>query len=270
MPRCPYLSLGEEGTTPFPFSSSSHRCYVSEKRLPIGQREQERYCLTRRYTSCPLFLSQSIQEGLADELSEAVVEEKPEVVAEPPLKETVQPLPIREALVDDSLKAVIEERPEVVVEPLPKETVEPLPIQEALVDESLKEVMEEKPEVVVEPLSAQESPADKVAEAVVEREKPSIAVAPLRGELQQMGPGPMSILFKRLPWVAAGVAFLTLLCVTGVAIYRVLSRPVEIALPSFTLSSLWPGALLLVSAISFAGAVSLAGLFLLTRRLSPK
>jgi hypothetical protein len=244
MPRCPYLSLGEEGTTPFPFSSSSHHCYVSEKRLPIGQKEQERYCLTRRYTSCPLFLSHSIQEGLADELPEMMVEEKPEVVGEPPLRETVGPLPIQETLVDESPEAVIEEKPQVVLERLQKETVEPLP--------------------------AQEAPADRVAEAVLEREKPSIALEPPRKGIQERGPGLMSMVFKRLPWVGAGVTFLTLLCVTVVGIYRVLSRPVEIALPSLTLSSLWPGALLLVSAISFAGAVSLAGLFLLTRRLSPR
>jgi len=277
MTRCPYLGLEEEGTTPFPFSSSSHHCYVSKKGLRIDQQEQERYCLAKRYTSCPLFLSQSSQEGLADRLPEAVVkEEKPEVVLEPPLRETVEPLAIEERLADKPVEAVVkDEKPEPVVEAPLKERVEPLPIREGLVDKPVEALVEEKLEVVVEaplkerlePLPIEEGLADKVPKTVAEGEKPQIVMKPSVKETQKTGPRAISVVFKALPWIGAGVVFLTLLCVSGVIVFRVLTSPPEIAFPSFSgLPSLWPGALLLVSVISFAGAVLLLGLFLWTRR----
>jgi hypothetical protein len=312
MPRCPFLGLEEDGTAPFPFTSPSHRCYTSAEGLPIGQQEQERYCLAKKYTSCPLFLSQSFQGGLADRLPGARTgEEKPQVVAEPPLKDTVEPLSIREILADRFARAVAEEeKREAVVEPPLKDTVEPPPTREASAEEPLEAVaQEEKPEVTaesplkdtaeplsireiladrftgavaeeekreamvepplndaVEPPPPQQVLADKPPEAVAEEQKPeAVAEPPLKGIVKAI-PEAMPMVFKGLPWIAGGMAVLVLFCVGGAVTFRVLSNPPEISPPSVGLPSLLPGALLLVSAISFIGAVLLISLFLWIRR----
>jgi len=245
MARCPYLSLEEEGTTPFPFSSPSHCCYVSRMGLPIGQQEQDRYCLTKKHTSCPLFLSQSLVEEAADELPEAVVEEEePEVMVKPPLRERMEPLPTRQRVADEPLQAVVEEKPEVVVEPPLKEVAEALPTQEAL--------------------------AHKPVEAAVKEGRARVTVGPLLQEAERVGSAAISMALRALPWLVAGAVFLTILCIGGLVIFRVLSSPPEIAFPSFGLPSVSPGLLLLVSVISFAGAVLLIGLFLWTLRATTR
>lgn len=317
MPRCPYLGLEQEGTTPFPFPSSSHHCYTSEEGLPIGQQEQERYCLTKKYSSCPLFVSQPFQEGVADKLPETVAEEKkPEVVVEPPLKETAETRSIREILAERLARAMARQKERKAgVEPPLKETVEPLPTQETLANKLADTVAEEeKPKVVVspplkettrprsirgiladrfaramakqkerkaavepplkktaEPLLVEETLAGKLPEAVTPEGKPEIAVEqpPLKGILR-IRPEVMPMMFKAWPWIVAGMAFLTLLCMGGLITFRILSMPPEISSPALELPSLLPGTLLLVSVVSFTGALLLIGIFLWIRRVTSR
>ncbi len=246
MASCPYLSLEEYGTEPFPFPSSSHCCYVSEVRLPIGQQEQERYCLTKKYTSCPLFLSQSVREKPADEPSEPMARPaRPEVAVEPPREEPVEALPTQEEPVEKPIEVLrIDRSPEPVVEqPLP-EKVEPPLRQEALPGQP-------------PPAEAAGKPPSAVAE-------PSLSKTP-----ETVGGAP-SIAFRVLPWAAAGGLVLTLLCVGVLAVASAAHALPQIHPPSLTLSSLWPGALLLVSATSFVVAILLVGLLLWTRRSAPE
>jgi hypothetical protein len=83
--RCPHLGLEEYGTTPFPFPSPSHHCYLTTPGLPVGQREQQRYCLSKRYKGCPLYVSQFGQETVAASLPETIP-----ASLEAPLREPVQ------------------------------------------------------------------------------------------------------------------------------------------------------------------------------------
>jgi hypothetical protein len=280
MPRCPYLGLEQDGTSPFPFPSSSHHCYISEEGIPVGQQEQERYCLTKKYSSCPLFISQPFQEEIADKLPEAVAEEKkPEVVVEPPLKEATETRSIREILADWFARAMAKHKErKAAVEPPLKETVEPLPTQEALAKKLGEAVDEErKPRVMVEPPLRetaeppllQEMLAGKLPEAVTPERKPEIAVEqpPLKGILR-IRPEVMPMIFKAWPWIVAGMAFLTLLCMGGLITFRVLSTPPEISSPPSELPSLLSGTLLLVSIVSLAGVFVLIGIFLWIRRVT--
>lgn len=246
MARCPYLSLEEYGTEPFPFPSSSHCCYVSEVRLPIGQQEQERYCLTKKYASCPLFLSQSVQEKLADEPSEPMARPAaPEVAVEPPREEPIEALPTQEEPAGKPIEVLrIDRSPEPVVEqPLP-EKVEPPLRQEALPGEP--------------------PPAEAVGEPPSAVAEPSLSKTP-----ETVGGAP-SIALRVLPWAAAGGLVLTLLCVGVLAVVSAAHALPQIHLPSLALSSLWPGALLLISTTSFMVAVLLIGLLLWTRRSAPE
>jgi len=70
MARCPYLGLEEYRTSPFPFASASHRCYVSMPGVLVEQKEQEKYCLSGHYRSCPVFPVDSFEEMPAVEAVE--------------------------------------------------------------------------------------------------------------------------------------------------------------------------------------------------------
>ena len=246
MARCPHLGLEEYGTSPFPFPSSSHRCYISSAELPIGQKEQQTYCLAKRYSSCPLFLSQSIQQRLPTKIPEAIAgEARVELAVEPPPEAPVEPIPAQEGPADKSAEVVLTGKgPEPIVELPPKEKVEPLLSQEVLADELL------------------------AAEA--RAEEPSIVVEPTPITIPTTGTGAKSVVFRALPWIAAGTVLVTLLCFGSVISVRVVGTSPDISLPSLRLSSLWPGALLLVSVASFVGAILLIGLFLWTRHSGSK
>jgi len=246
MAQCPHLSLEEYGTTPFPFPSSSHRCYVSEVRLPIGQQEQERYCLTKKYPSCPLFLSQSVREKPADEPSPPMARPaRPEVAVEPPREEPVEALPTQEEPVEKPIEVLrIDRSPEPVVKQPLTDKVEPPLRQEGLTGEP-------------PPADASGKPPSVVAE-------PSLSKTP-----ETVGGAP-SVAFRVLPWAAAGGLVLTLLCVGVLAVVSAAPSLPQIHPPSLTLSSLWPGGLLLISATSFMVAVLLIGLLLWARRSAPK
>lgn len=246
MARCPYLSLEEYGTEPFPFPSSSHRCYVSTMGLPIGQQEQERYCLTKKYTSCPLFLCQLVEQELPDTTPEPMTRVAgTEVGVEPPAKEGVEDLPTQEGPADKPAEAVVTEiSPEPVGAPPLEEKVEPLP--------SEKVIPSELP------------PAEAIGEQPSTVAEPSLSRAP------QTSAKAMSIVLRVLPWAAAGALFLTFLCVGGVTAARMAHVLPQIHFPSLRLSSLWPGALLLISATSFVVAILLIALLLWTRRSAPE
>jgi hypothetical protein len=214
--------------------------------LPIGQQEQERYCLTKKHTSCPLFLSQSVREKPAYEPSQPMARPAaPEVAVEPPREEPVEALPTQEEPVEKPIEVLrIDRSPEPVVEqPLP-EKVEPPLRQEALPGQP-------------PPAEAAGKPPSAVAE-------PSLSKTP-----ETVGGAP-SIAWRVLPWAAAGGLVLTLLCVGVLAVASAAHALPQIHPPSLTLSSLWPGALLLVSATSFVVAILLVGLLLWTRRSAPE
>ncbi|MGB3903704.1 MAG: hypothetical protein WBB22_02165 [Anaerolineae bacterium] len=212
--------------------------------LPIGQKEQERYCLTKRYTSCPLFLSQSIQERPAERIAMAEAVRR-EVAAEPRLGEPMETLPAQEGPPDKRAEVVLTETgPEPAVEVPLKEKIEPLLGQELL--------------------------ANELSAAEVRAEEPSIVVEPPPSTIPTTGTGAKSVVFRALPWIAAGTVLVTLLCFGAVISVRVVGTSPDISLPSLRLSSLWPGALLLVSVTSFVGAILLIGLFLWTRRSGSK
>jgi len=215
-------------------------------RLPIGQQEQERYCLTKKYTSCPLFLSQSVEEGLPDTTPEPMTRAAgAEVGIEPPAKEGVEALPIQEEPAEQSIEVSgTDIMPEPVGAPPLEEKVEPLPSEEIIASEV--------------------PPAEAVGE------QPSTIAEPALFETPETMGRATSIVLRVLPWAAAGALFLTILCVGGVAAIRMAHVLPQIHFPSLRLSSLWPGALLLTSGASFAGAVLLIGLFLWARRSAPK
>ncbi len=173
MARCPYLSLEEEGASPFPFTSASHRCYVSRKGVPIGQREQERYCLSKRYKDCPLFLSHSLQPGLTEDLAPPVVEQRREAVTEPASGQRAEPLLTEQELAYESGEALVEEEPQIVVGPPSGQMeekgevpTEPPPVKHKVAYGLGEGVVEERPETgVAAPLEEMEEKAEVVEEA---------------------------------------------------------------------------------------------------------
>lgn len=246
MARCPHLGLEEYDTNPFPFPSSSHRCYISSAGLPVGQKEQQTYCLAKRYSSCPLFLSQSIQQRLPTKIPEAIAgEARVELAVEPPPEAPVEPIPAREGPADRSAEVVLTEK-------------------------SAEPIVELPPEEKLEPLLSQRVLADQLLAAEARAEEPSIVVEPTPSTIPTTGTGAKSVVFRALPWIAAGTVLVTLLCFGSVISVRVVGTSPDISLPSLRLSSLWPGALLLVSVTSFIGAILLIGLFLWTRRFGSK
>jgi len=169
----------------------------------------------------------------------------PEVAVEPPREEPVEALPTQEEPVEKPIEVLrIDRSPEPVVEkPLPEKAEPPLR---------------------QEGLPGQPPPAEAAGEP------PSAVAEPALFETPETMGRATSIVLRVLPWAAAGALFLTILCVGGVAAIRMAHVLPQIHFPSLRLSSLWPGALLLTSGASFAGAVLLIGLFLWARRSAPK
>ena len=235
MARCPYLRLEDYRTNPFPFPSPSHRCYVSEVGIYVGQQEQQRCCLTKRHTQCPLFVSHPVAEAGAD-LSPEVT---PGVAA-----------------------------PEALVTALPEKRTEPPRAPDTPVSEATPEPQVElQPEEIAPPLPHQEVAATEIAAAEpTGGVEPGAIPEPMPTTASRI-PRPASTrVFAVLPWAAVGVAGLMLLCVGGIAAQPLADVIVDAGLYALSVSSLWPGALLLLSAASFGGAILLSGLFLWTRR----
>jgi hypothetical protein len=240
--RCPHLGLEEPGTSPFPFPSPSHHCYVSLPGVTVGQREQRQYCLTRRHTACPLFPSPALEETpLAAALEPAVtgvdMEEVEVSLPEEPLaarKVQVRPVDIPRAV------GPPETPPQSVAPEAVKEPVKP-PIEPEMDAERVPtiDVAAEETRLVEEPaLHAVPEPTAKTPPA----------------------------LRRVLPWAAAGVAVVALVCIGALVALYVAVPILGVSLTTLQLSSLCPGSLLLVSGASFAGAGLLLGLLLWARR----
>jgi LysM repeat protein len=53
--NCPFLGLEEDPQTLIGFSSDRNFCYRTEKPTPILLEHQQKYCLTKNHTGCPVF-----------------------------------------------------------------------------------------------------------------------------------------------------------------------------------------------------------------------
>ena len=101
--------------------------------------------------------------------------------------------------------------------------------------------------------------ATEVSDAIVE---------PARDLPSEPPPGITAVRFKGLPWAVTGVAALALLCLGALATGVVVGLASGIDISTLRLPT--PGSsLLLVSGVSFDGAVLLIGLLLWARRQAP-
>ena len=240
MARCPHLGLEEPGTSPFPFPSVSHHCYVSLPGVTVGQREQRRYCLTRRHATCPLFPSPPL-----DETPQAAAPEPALVGADMGQVEASLP---QELLVAPK----VQERPVDILRAVPPRETPPEPVARAAAKEPVKPPIERE-------TVAEHPPTICVAEEVTGKvEEPAPDTSP---ETALKGP----VLRGVLPWLAAGVAVLGFLCIGALAGLYVAGPISGISRTTLQLPSLCPGSLLLVSGASFAGAGLLLGLLLWAR-----
>ncbi|NIN63562.1 MAG: hypothetical protein GTO63_02360 [Anaerolineae bacterium] len=239
MARCPHLGLEDYRTNPFPFPSPSHRCYVSEVGIYVGQQEQQTYCLTKRHTQCSLFVSHPVAEAGADLSLDGIpgVATQEAIVTAPPKKRT-EPLLAPETPATRTIPGPqVELKPEEIAPPSPHHEVPATEITAAEPTGGLE------PETIPEPMPMTVSKTLRPASTRV---------------------------FAVLPWAAVGVAGLMLLCVGGIAAQPLADVIVDHGLYALRVSSFWPGALLVLSAASFGGAILLSGLFLWTRRSTAK
>ena len=245
MARCPHLGLEEMGSSPFPFSSVSHHCYVSMPGRPAGQREQETYCLTKRHATCPLFPSPPEEEMLVVAVPEAMPESvEPEAVVRTRATEVIETREVQERLPDRS------------VEILPPETG-PEPIVEQPSLEEVKAPVAEK--ILVEP-----GPV-----AMAATQESSAIVEPARDVPSEPTPGIRPVRSRALPWAAAGVAGLALLCFGAVVVGGVVGLASGIDISTLQLPTPGSSLLLVVSAASFVGAILMLALLLWARRRGP-
>jgi hypothetical protein len=242
--RCPFLGLAEMGSNPFPFPSVSHHCYVSMPGRPADQGQQETYCLTDRHAICPLFPSAPEEEVL--------VEAAPE-----PVPESLE----REAVVKTRATEAIET--EEAQEPQPDRSVEIFPpgkIPEPAVKQAV--VAEVAAPAAKEILAEPEPVAPGATEESVAIEEPARAVP------SEPPPGLASVRSRGLLRAVAGVAALAFLCLGAMVVGIVVGLASGIDISTLRLPT--PGSsLLLVSGVSFAGAVLLLGLLLWARRQGP-
>jgi hypothetical protein len=242
--RCPHLGLEEYGTSPFPFPSPSHHCYLTLPGLPVGQREQQRYCLSKRYEDCPLFLSHYSQDALAARLPEdtpATV--GPEAAVESPVREHM------EAIVGMAGDTGAPEEPMEVgaAQTAPEPHIEPASRAE------------------VKPPALQEMPT---AEPRVAREGVGVADTAAWPETGARRVG--SPVSKALLWTATGGALLLFVCVAGLLLVGAASSALRIDTTSLQVISRAPSALLAVSLASFGCAILLLGLLVWALSQGPK
>jgi hypothetical protein len=229
--HCPFLWLEEYGQTPFPFPSVSHHCYVSSPARPAGQQEQEEYCLTKRHTSCPFFPSPPVEEIVV-------------AVAEPVVEAT-------------GAAAAVTSVPQ---EPVEKRKTSPLPVH--------------KPGQVLSPELGPEPVADQVAREAAKQPLPEPVppglspVAQFTPEELVVPPSPaaMTLPTSILPWAVGGAVTLLFLCLGALVAVLLPRLGTGIDLAVLEWPPLWPGALILVSVVSFAGAALLLVLLLWGRR----
>jgi hypothetical protein len=240
--RCPHLGLEEPGRSPFPFPSPSHHCYVSLPGFTIGQREQRRYCLTRRHTTCPLFPSPPLEETRLAAAPEPtwLRTDMEEVELSLPQEPLVAP-EVQERSVD------------IPIAVRPPETA-PEPVRRAAAKEQAKPPIE------------REMVAEHLPHTGVEAEETRLVEEPALDAAPEITGKTAPRLRRALPWAAAGLAAVALPCI-GALVALYVAGPISgISLTTLQLPSLCPGSLLLVSGASFAGAGLLLGLLLWARR----
>jgi len=263
MAVCRYLLLEERGTSPFPFPSVSHCCHVTGTGLPIGQREQRTYCLSKHHTLCPLFPTPPAEATVLETIPEAVAP-TPAVTPAFELEAIPKPPP-----------------PTIAATP----ATETLPVQPPLADAG-----PELPTPVIEEVLPPEVPVQPIAEPVAARELELAAVeegqgmgirpvpaAPVKTHPAAKETATARIALRPLPqlprralvWTAvlAGVC-IVVLCIGVLTVYGV-ARVAATGLPSFGTAELLPAALLFLSVMSFVVAFVLVGLLLWARRRAP-
>ena len=137
------------------------------------------------------------------------------------------------------------------------------------------------PETRPEHMEEQPSPADVAApvpeDILVEpgpavlaaTEEPSAIVEPSRAVPSEPPPGITAVRFRGLPWAAAGVAALALLCFGAVVMGVVVGLASGIDISTLQLATPGSSLLLVVSAASFVGAILMLALLLWARRRGP-
>ena len=238
MARCPHLGLEEYRTSPFPFASASHRCYVSLPGVPVGQKEQEKYCLSDNHRSCPLFPFDPF-------------EETPVAAAEPIAQSvgTDAPAEFREA-------SEVSEAPGVS----PLETAPPPTGPEAVVSVPPKEKVTPAAVEKIVPEQARVNEAAPVEPVVSQEESPEVP--------SETRTRPVSVRVRRLVPAAVGAFALLLVCAAAAVVVWFAGPAVStVDFGALQPSSLGPALLLLVSGGSFAVATLLLVLFLLVGRL---
>jgi hypothetical protein len=242
--RCPYLGLEEHGTNPFPFPSPSHHCYLTMPGLPVGQREQQRYCLSKRFEDCPLFLSHHAQEQLGARLPEtsgASVGSAPSV--ESPLGE---PMDAIMGMAGDT--------------GTPEDIGEESAAQEALEPHVKPPGGEAVKTAVTREMPIQQPPVAR--EGVVASD-----AAPWTETGARRIRSPVS---RALLWTASGAALLVFVCVAGLVLVGAASLLLPIDTASLQAIPRAPSGLLAVSLASFGGAILLLGLLVWALRQGPK
>jgi hypothetical protein len=278
--RCPHLGLEEQGTSPFPFPSPSHHCYLTTPGLPVGQREQQRYCLSKRYQDCPLYASHFGQEKLVARVPETTPASlSPEAGVESPLREPVEAVEAEEQTREPAVKAtgMREIEPSAPREPLAEEPLvakEGAGVTEAARDKATEIVTSQAaPEPGLEPASMEEVERPLHREAPIQEPPVAPAGEVVRGAAD---PSPAtrararSPVSKTLLWTALGGALLIFVCVGGLAVVGVTSSSLGIDPASLLHITPAPSALLVVSLASFLGAVPLLALLIWVLRQGPR
>jgi hypothetical protein len=279
--RCPHLGLEEHGTTPFPFPSPSHHCYLTTPALPVGQREQQRYCLSKRYQDCPLYASHFPQETLVARVPEttpASLGLRADV--ESPLREPVEAVEAEEQTREPAAEKATgmrETEPSAPREPLAEEPVvarQGAGVTEAARDKATEVVTRQAaPEPRIEPASIEEVERPLHGEALIQQPPVAPAGDGVTGaseawtEVPARARSPVS---KTLLWTALGGAFLIFICVGGLAVVGVASSSLGIDPASLLHITPAPSALLVVSLASFLGAVPLLALLIWVLRQGPR
>lgn len=282
MAVCPYLLLEEQGSSPFPFPSVSHRCHVTGTGVPVGQREQRTYCLVKRHTLCPFF---PVQEAVAIEL-DTILESAPPARAETPTKEP--------DTIAESLPPAIPVTPQIELETIPESpspTVPAIPSTESPPDlQAVADAVPEFPTPEAGEVLHVEAPIQPVAEPVAAGELERAAAeeqggtaispepaAPARTHPAAKETAPARIALRPMPqlpsralaWTAVVASVcMVMLCIGALTVYGV-ARVAATGLPSFGTAELLPAVLLFLSVVSFLVAFALVGLLLWARRRAP-
>jgi hypothetical protein len=117
----------------------------------------------------------------------------------------------------------------------------------------------------VRPPVAEESLVEPGPVAVAAAQEPSAIVEPALDVPSEPAPRITLVRFRPLPWTVAGVGALALLCFGAVVVASLAGIASGIDISTLQLPSLGPSLLLVVSGISFVGAILLLALLLWAR-----